>query len=195
MKKIQSSDIKPVGINLSVEIKITEKEINGVKTGKKLASKVQTEQYMGKVLAMGKGVKDKSQCPELEVGDYIIFDQFAGAVANTDDCYTKVIDGYNVIAISKEEDMNKDTIKPANDRILVEILDENFSVNGVEYEASIDPRDKVTQKGLVLKCGVNAEEVTEGEIVFFEPYAGNLIINETELKLKTLNYRDILYKI
>jgi co-chaperonin GroES (HSP10) len=195
MKKIQSSEIKPVGNNLSVEIKITEKEINGVKTGKKLASKVKTEQYMGKVLAIGRSVKDKTQCPELEVGDYIIFDQFAGAVANTEDCYTKVIDGYNVLAISKEEDMNKDTIKPANDRILVEILNENFSVNGLEYENSIDPRDKVTQKGLVLKCGVNVEDVVEGEVVFFEPYAGNLIVNETDLKLKTLNYRDILYKI
>lgn len=193
--KIQSSDIKPVGINLSVAISITDKEINGVKTGKKLAGKAKTEYYMGKVLALGTDVKNQNQCPEVEIGDFIMFDQFAGAVANTEDCYTKVIDGYNIIAISKEEDMNIDTIEPANDRILIEILDENFSVNGVEYETSIDPRDKVTQKGKVLKCGINSVGVKAGEMVFIEPFAGSLIINETELKLKTVNYRDILYKI
>jgi co-chaperonin GroES (HSP10) len=196
MKKLETKDVKPCGVNLSVKIKITEKEINGVKVGKQLASKSNVEFYMGEVLALGKNVSNQEQCPELEVGDFVMFNQFSGAVVASKDDYLKVITGYDVVAISKTEDMNIDTINPANDRILIKILNESSEVNGVEVEEVLDARDKQTQMGVVLKLGKNTEsDIAVGDTVFIDPFCGNLIINDSDLKLKTLNYRDILYKI
>lgn len=196
MKKLETKDVKPCGVNLSVKIKITEKEINGVKVGKHLASKSNVEFYMGEVLALGKNVSNQEQCPELEVGDFVMFNQFSGAVVASKDDYLKVITGYDVVAISKTEDMNIDTIIPANDRILIKILNESSEVNGVAIEEVLDARDKQTQMGIVLKMGKNAEsDVKVGDTIFIDPYCGNLIINDPDLKLKTLNYRDILYSI
>ena len=94
------------------------------------------------------------------------------------------------------EDMNINTIIPANDRVLIEILDENTEVNGVKIEESLDPRDKQTQKGKVIRLGIKAEgDIKEGDIVFIDPYDGNLIINDPDLKLKTIIYSEILFKI
>jgi len=196
MGKVKSSEITPCGINLLVSIKVTDKEIKGVKLGKQFASKTNVEFYMGQVLKLGKDATNKEQCPGLQEGDFVMFNQFSGAVAATSDNYTKVILGYDVVAISKEEDMNKETIIPANDRILIEVLNENLEINGVKVEDTLDPRDKQTQRGVVLKLGSNADsDVKVGDVVFIDPYTGNLIVNDSDLKLKVVNYRDILYKI
>jgi hypothetical protein len=47
----------------------------------------------------------------------------------------------------------------------------------------------------VISCAKNADQYPAGTIVAFEPYCGNLIVNENNLKLKTLQSFDVLYTI
>jgi len=196
MEKFNSNEIIPKGKNLSVAISITDNIVKGVNLGKKLAGKTNVEFYMGKVLKLGENATDIDQCPGLVEGDYIMFSQFGGVVAPSKDEYVKVIPGHDVVTISKQEDMNINTIIPTNDRILVEILDENTEVNGVKIEESLDPRDKQTQKCRIVRLGSQVKgDYKVGDLVFIDPYDGNLIINEPSLKLKTVIYNLILFKI
>lgn len=198
MKNLESKDLIPKHKYLIAEVQITEKEINGVKLGKQLSTKTNVAFYTGKVLKLGELAtsKDIEQCPGLEEGDYIFFSQFAGATPATKDKYTKVITGHDVVALSKNEDMNIDNIVPTNDRILVKILEEDYDTNGLHIEVNKDPRELQTQKCEVIRLGQYAEGgIKVGEIVFIEPDAGNLIINDPKMKLKTVNYRDILFSI
>lgn len=196
MEKLKTKDIVPHNENVVVSIEVTEKSINGLAITKELASKANVEFYIGKVEALGETANSNEQCPEVKTGDIVIFNQFAGAVATTSDNYTKVITGHDIVAISKTTEMKLEDITPTSDRILVEILNENLSTNGLSYEESLDARDKQTQCGRIIKLGSLAKTpLQEGTIVYFDPYQGNLILNETTQKLKVLSYRDILYSV
>ena len=196
MKKIKSNEIIPLGVNIAVEIKIKEKEINGVSLGKSLANKSNIEFYSGKVLKLGESSTDGKlgQCPNLEEGDFVIFSQFAGVVPPTEDIYMKVVTGHDIVAYSKNEDMNIEDIMPANERILVKILEEDIEINGVKIKGGQDPRELQVQKCEIIRLGLNSP-FKENDIVFIEPDCGNLIVNDPDLKLKTVEYRDILFKI
>ena len=59
MTKLEESQIVPCGKNVLVSIEIIEKEINGVKMGKQLATKMKTEFYIGTVLALGENANER----------------------------------------------------------------------------------------------------------------------------------------
>jgi len=163
----------------------------------KLATKLNTEFYYGKALKVAEGAKDDNNCPGLKDGDYIVFNQFSGSALPTEE-YCKAIYGHDVVAILEDLlDMRPETIKPTNDRILVElVLEKAVNEDGVYLGVQEDPREKQTQAAKVVSLGPNVTlDVKEGDIVYFDPYCGNLILNEDELKLKTVNQFDILFSI
>lgn len=188
---MQSTDIVPHNENVLVEIE-TQSNKNGLETDKKLASKNQVEFYIGKVLSKGNTADSNEQCPGLKVGDKVTFNQFAGSACPTGDVYTKIVRGDDIVAI-----FDNDKIIPTNDRILVQILDEGVkNQNGLDYIEESDPREKQTQRGKIIGKGKNAiSELEVGSIVHFDPYCGNLIVNDNELKLKTIRSFDILFSI
>ena len=191
-------DVIPRNQNVLVEIEKLKEVIDGVYVGNQNAVETDaqpTQFYVGKVHKFGPDAPDDSQCPEIEEGKYAIFSQWSGQVMPTEDGYTKVIPGFNIVAFTKSLDMKIEDLDPTNDRILVEIIQDNKVKDGVYNNADDDPRQSVTQRGRVISCASNADQYEVGAIVFFEPTAGNLIVNRVDQQLKTLNSKSILCEI
>jgi co-chaperonin GroES (HSP10) len=196
--KISKGNISPKNYYVLAEVTELETLKNNIYQGnQQLATKTNIEYYYGKALKLGPTALDKEQCPELKENDNIIFSQFAGFAAATEDSFCKAIRGSDIVAIvtSNFDDMTEKTIKPTGERILVKIIGENLIQGGIYDDTANDPREAVTQKGEVISCAKNADKYPKGTIVAFEPYCGNLIVNENNLKLKTVHSFDILYTI
>lgn len=189
---IKLEEVIPENDSILVTVEKLETKIDGVVIDDK-ASEFTRSFYETKVVAIGpKGSNKDSGCPDIEVGDTAIIDRTDGVNIPIKESYAKLVRGYSIVAMKKENGIMLAT----NDRILVEILDENLvSQEGVNYEKSYDPRERETQKGKVINCGPNAIQYPEGTIIFFDPYCGNLIVNEADKKLKTINSFDVLFKI
>jgi co-chaperonin GroES (HSP10) len=196
--EITKDKVTPENYYVLAEVTELEKVKDNIYSGpQQLATKTNIEYYYGKALTFGPRAKDPDQCAEVEENKNIIFSQFAGFVTETKDSYSKVIRGSDIVAIvnSNFEDMTEQTIDPTGERILVKIIGENLVNDGIYDDTKEDPRDAITQKGVVIKCAKNAQQFKPGTIVAFEPYCGNLIVNENNLKLKTVHSLDILYSI
>ena len=184
---MEKKNYNPYGENLLAEVtEFSTAEKDGIATEQKLASKTNIEFFYGEVAKKGNKVT------EMEEGDKIIFSQFAGYHLPTKDGYCKVILGGDIVAIVKDDFEKMEKVLATSDRVLVEIIDEALVNGGIYNDAGNDPRDADTQKGRVLHCGPKAEQFPEGTIVLFDPYCGNLILNEANKKLKTVNTFDIL---
>ena len=196
--RIDVNQIVPKNQNLLVSITKLDKVKDGIFDDKKIigdSDVLPVEYYVGKVLAVGEKVLDKEQCPELKLNDYVFFSQFSGYIAPTSNTFSKIITGYDIVAILTDpNNMNTETIKPSNDRILVEIINESLVKDGI-YDNTQDPTENLTQKGKVISCGVNAENYEVGTIVHFEPFCGSDIVRNKEQHLKTVNSLDILFHI
>ena len=197
---MNKGEVKAHGRHVLVEVTKLPEVIEDVHVGEQARmTKTQTEFYYGEALEVGPNAADDDQCPELVKGDKVIFQQLGGFMVPTTDGYCKIMDGYNIVAKTTSlEEMNKKTITPTGDRILIEVIGEGLvseDADGNEFydESKGDPRDQDTQKGIVVSCGPQAEVIAEGTIVFFDPYCGNLIVNEADLMLKTVNSFDILF--
>jgi len=198
MKKFKSGDIKPKNENVLVEVQRLEETVEGVYVGNgngKDEDAMPIEFFIGKVVDFGDKAAGPKYCPELEKGKYVYFNQFSGCSIATEDSYSKVIRGYDIIAISNDMDMNKEEIRPTNDRILVEVLKAESITEGVYTGEAKDPREANVSLAKVLSCGVNATEYAKGTIVAFEPYCGNPIIRNTKEEIKTINSEDILFTL
>jgi co-chaperonin GroES (HSP10) len=198
MAMLEKEEITPENFYVLAEVTELEKVKNGIYSGsQQLATKTNIEYYYGKALSLGPKAKDPEQCVEVEVNKNIVFSQFAGFATETKDGYCKVIRSSDIVAIvnSNFEDMTEKTIEPTGERILVKIIGEGLVQDGIYDDTSDDPREAITQKGIVIKCAKNAQKYKPGTIVAFEPYCGNLIVNEHDLKLKTVNSFDILYSV
>jgi len=188
---IKLEEVVPQNDNVLVTVNSLEKHMNGVVMDDK-PDQYTKSFYETTVIAIGpEGLSKESGCPELEVGDKAIIDKFDGVNLPVKEHYTKLVRGYAIVAVSKKDGIMLAT----NDRILVEIVEEEFDQDGVKFDKSFDPRERETQKGKVINCGPNAVQYPEGTIVFFDPFVGNLIVNEPTKKIKTINSFDVLFKI
>jgi co-chaperonin GroES (HSP10) len=195
---MEKMKVTPHYVNVLAEVTVLPTEVNGVYVGEQSeGTMTRAEFYYGTALKKGPLANEKDQCPELEEGDGIIFNQFAGHHVATDDGFCKVLRGHDIVAIVSDlTNMNEETIKPTGDRILVRIIGEELiSEDGVYDDTSEDPRDLATQKGLVISCGPNAEQIEAGTTICFDPYCGNLIVNEANKQLKTINSFDVLFSL
>jgi co-chaperonin GroES (HSP10) len=191
-------EVKPHGVHLVAEVTILPEESEGVYTGPaKQSTKTEIEYYYGKAISLGDGCSGKDQCPELNEGDGLVFSQFAGHHTKTEDGFCKVVRGHDIVAILDDmKNINENTIRPTGDRILVEIINESvIDENGIFNDSKPDPRQLATQMGRVISCAKNAHQFETGEVVAFEPYVGNLIVNEPGKKLKTVNSFDIIFSV
>lgn len=196
--EINKSQIAPQNFYVLAEVTELEKVKNGIYSGPgQKATKTNIEYYYGKALALGKDATNDDACPEVKEDSNIVFSQFAGFATATQDGYCKAIRATDIVAIvnGNFEDMTEKTIEPTGERILVKIIGEGLVNEGIYDDTNDDPREAITQKGVVIKCAKNAHKYKPGTIVAFEPYCGNLIVNESNLKLKTVHSLDILYSI
>jgi co-chaperonin GroES (HSP10) len=188
--------ITPHNVHVLAEVVKLPTEEDGIYVGgQDQMTKTRVEYYYGKALKLGINANDPSQCPEVKEGDGIIFSQIAGSQVVTD-TYCKIIRGNIIVALYTDiKNMNKETIRPTGDRILVEIIGEKLINDGIYDSSKNDPRENATQKGVVISCGESAEKIEPGTIVAFDPYCGNLIVNEEDNMLKTVNSFDILFSL
>jgi co-chaperonin GroES (HSP10) len=191
-------NVKPHGVHLVAEVTILPDEVGGVYTGSaKQSTKTEIEYYYGKATTLGSAVNEEEQCPELEEGDGVVFSQFAGYHTKTEDGFCKVVRGHDIVAILDDmEAINENTIRPTGSRILVELINESvIDEDGVFNDSKPDPRELATQTGRVIACAKGADQFEVGTIVAFEPYVGNLIVNEPGKQLKTVNSFDIIFSV
>ncbi len=190
--------INPQNFNILAEVTKLPTMVDGIYIGEaSMATKTDTEFYFGAALKIGDRSKEIDQCPEIKEGDNIIFNQFSGYAIPTEDGYCKIIRGHDIVAIvkGKFEDMSVKNVKPTGTRVLVEILGEKLVQDGIYDDSKADPREALTQKGIVVSCAKGATQYKKGTVVAFDPYCGNLILNENDCKLKTINSLDILYTV
>ena len=190
--------VRPHKAHLVAEVTVLPEEVDGVYVGPaRQSTKTEIEYYYGKAIELGDEANSKEQCPELVEGDGVVFSQFAGYHVKTDDGFCKVVRGHDIVAILDDmENINEETIRPTGDRLLVEIINESVvDADGIFNDSKPDPRELATQKGRVIACAEGADQFEVGTIVAFEPYGGNLIVNEPGKKLKTVNSFDILFSV
>ena len=198
--KLETNSIKPRNESVLVSVLFKEDiDADGNYVGGDVqANKMNIEFYHGTVEGFGEKADNDNQCPGLNNGDHIIFSQFAGCSVPTEDKFCKIIRGYDIIAIAKDVNMEKDSIKPTADRILIDVIEESSIDDGGFYNGGEhNPAEKQTQKGVILELGPNVDssQFQKGDTVFFDPYCGNMIIDNTKMKLKTINSFDVLFTI
>ncbi len=188
-------EIKPANWSVVASIKAVDTVEDGVYTGESAESTAeQTEFYIANVESIGPNACDEDQCPELEEGETIWFSHFAGVHVPTEEGFTKVIRGHDIVAKTNDTDMKTENIKATENRILVELIAESeINEDGIATQLTQDPRQADTAKGSVLHCGPNADKYEAGTIVHFDPYCGSLIIREPNRNLKAVNSFDILF--
>ncbi len=196
---MKSEKITPHNKSVLAEVLVLPDEVDGVYIGEG-AKVTKTDQafYLGVAKKLGEMAADKDQCPGLKEGDGIVFSKIAGFQVKTDDVYCKVINGYDIVATVKDvkEGMRVENIKPAGDRVLVKVIGEELIEDGV-YDSTRgeDPREGVTQKGIVISCGPEALNIEAGTIVAFDPFCGAPVVNDGEVFLKAINSFDILFSL
>jgi len=193
---MDSTKIKPNFVNVLVEVTKVSTEKDGIYIGEgEFVTKTNQAFYWGKVISKGKEASGKDQCPNLKNGDYVIFSQIAGVTIPTEDSYCKVIRGHDIVGILKDKDkmISKENIKPTKNRVLVEVIQEKIIKDGIYDDSQEDPREALTQRGIVIECAEDATQFKVGSIVHFDPYVGNPIFNDGELFLKTIHSFDILF--
>jgi co-chaperonin GroES (HSP10) len=194
---MKTNKVTPHNVHVLAEVVKLPSEEDGIYVGgADQMTMTNVQYYYGKALSIGNQVNTPEQCPEVKPGDGIIFSQIAGSQITTDDVYCKIIRGHAIVALYTDlKNMNKETIKPTGDRILVEIIGEKLINEGIYDSSKSDPRENATQRGVVISCGASAEKIAPGTIVAFDPFCGNMIVNEKDMQLKTVNSFDILFSL
>ena len=138
--------------------------------------------YMGEVLDAGKEAKEMG----IKNGDIIMFSSFSGIHASTEGDIVKVIPTTDaMVRINKFEshkELDVNDIEPLNDRILIEVLDNNIEEEQDENEFvetdidKEDPRITSVTYGKVLKVAEKAHNIVEvGDVVLIEHFVGEII--------------------
>lgn len=193
-KKLKIGNIKPRNENVIVTVENIETVKDGVYQNNRNSvdnTVMPIEYYFCKIISFGELAKNKDQCPEIKVGNFAFISQFAGQVVPTVESYTKVVSGYNIVAITEDKDMKIENIKPTNDRVLVELIKNSDLDEEIFSSQKSDPMDGDTQSGIILEVGSNVEDYKKGDIVYFEPFCGSLIMKN----IKTINHLDILFTV
>jgi len=197
--KLTVKEVIPRNENVLISIESVEKISEGIFNNSGFnpidKSAMPIEYYTAKIEKFGEDANSIHQCPEVKEGMYAIVSQFAGCIVPTEDKYTKIVPGYNIVAISDTLELNEKTINPTADRVLVKLIEASKIQDGVFNDTGDDPRGAITQKAIVVRCAENAQQYKIGSIAYFEPFCGNLIFDDGSTKLKTLNSKDILFTV
>lgn len=151
--------------------------------------------YYGKVLSVGENVS------EVEVDDYIIFHQLAGAhIFSKEKELVKVISEINVVAKSKKADMSVQNVKMIKDRILIDVTEEykeektegGFIISSKNKEKNLRQKELYKGKIIQLSPSTKKQGYAKGDIVYLQTDVGN-DINEVKGKgsYKTIYWQDV----
>jgi len=162
------------------------------------STKMDISNYIGKVISMGDTELVHKHTPELQIGDNVMFSQFAGYHVPTEKgVFGKVVHAHDIhCKVDNPMKFGKDNVTPMGARISVEILKpEDTTESGIFVgTAESDPRELDMEKCKVLGVGPNAKEYKEDDIVFIPEYVGNKV-PLGDIMLKTVNYDDVLFMI
>jgi len=155
----------------------------------------------GKVTSKGSLADSLEHCPGLEVGDTVVFTEFAGYYIPTEKDLYKAIRGYDIIGKSMKEINDKKDLDiiPTGDRVLVEIIDLTKDSDGLITNIS-DPRlaDMIYGKIIKINPEINKQNLKVGQHVAFAPYAGTTIRNfesDESKELRIIVEHDILFTV
>ena len=132
----------------------------------------------GEVVATGPGISAPTACPDLKVGNYVAFTQFAGYFLPTDDAENlyKMIKGYDIVAMA--EGYNNENLEevwePTADRMMVQVikLDDDVVLNGAK-----DPRlaELIFAKVVKKSKWSSLAGVGVGDTIAFDPWVGTTL--------------------
>jgi co-chaperonin GroES (HSP10) len=156
----------------------------------------------GEVISIGPDATTLEQCPDLKVGDTVVFTEFAGYfIATEGDDLCKVLRGYDIIGkfMNNKDIEKRESAIPTGNRILAEMVDTSETQDGVILNAK-DPRLADLSYGKILKVNplINKLGLEEGQLVAFPPYVGTIIRNyesEEKKELKMIVEEDILFTV
>jgi len=173
-----------------------------VDKGALLTEKMSSEESVvvrkGVVVHIGKDVDSDDSCKNLEIGDIVLFTEFAGYYIPTSDSNLhKAMKGYDIIGKMKNDKMEVKDLIPTANRVLVEV--DNGTGESL-FDDIRDPRVADLSYGKVVAIGDSVKEldINVGDIVAFPPYAG-VVVQEHESidiqEMKTVVEFDILFTV
>jgi len=215
LNEIKLDTIVPKGDRVLVDIYLPpEKTESGIivpdTVDKFTSNKLDIHNYAGTVIAIGDKKDVHAENPGLKLGDKVLFSQFSGYhLPTSKDVFAKVIHSHDIHSkIKSFMKFGKHEVQPTNDRLVVEIivagkdvgdgqreLESGILVSSESVKANSDPREVDSLKAKVLAIGPNAKDYEVGDIVFIPVYGGNDVTTNKGDMLKTINYRDVLFKI
>lgn len=203
MKLKNVKSVKPLQKGVLVDVHSVSKVVDGIFTGESEFNPTDIKMYFGTVEKVGPGSTEKDACPGLKEGDIGFFSEFSGYHIATDEkSMKKLIPAYDIMAIVKNtKELNKDTITPTSDRVLVEVkfLDQDEGGVILSDADAKDPKLKDLDYGTVITNGPSTKGlVKENQVVAYDPYSGEIIrkaagISVPELRL--IREDDILFII
>lgn len=158
----------------------------------------------GEILAVGPNANEAAYCPEINVGDIVAVNSFAGshiATSKPNELY-KIMGGYSIM--TKIDDINnlkEDTLTPVANRLLIEVkfIDQDETGLVLLADEASDPRLEDLDYGTILKVGPSCKlGYKKGDIVAYQPYAGENIRQATSADspaLRVLIEEDVLLTI
>lgn len=215
LNEIKLNTIIPKGDRVLVNITLPPKETEiGIivpdTVDKFTSTKMDINNYIGTVVAIGDAKEVHKDNPGLKAGDKVIFSQFAGYhVPTSKEIFSKVVHSHDIHAKTKKlMKFGNDDVIPTNDRLLIKIilpgkalgdgvreLESGIIVSEKNVKDADDPREVDSQKAKVLAIGPKVKDYEVGDIVFIPTYVGNAITVTSGDILKTVNYNDVLFKV
>lgn len=153
----------------------------------------------GKVIAMGPTAKEAEACPEVNVGESVVFNRYAGShivTKNTDEI-NKVMDGHFIMARLQDiNNINEETAYPVANRVLIKVKYVDQDEDGLVFDNASNPGLEDLDYGEIVKVGSSCKlGYKVGEIVAYNTYAGENIrraVSADIPALRVLNEDDVL---
>lgn len=162
------------------------------------SSRLDIDNYTGEIVALGESEKIEELSPGLKIGDNVLFSQFAGYHVPTGrDVFAKLLTSTDIhCKVQNGMKLKLEEATPVGDRLLLEVLpEEEVTESGIIVgKQDTDPRQLDAEKCKVRGIGPNVKDEYEiGDIVYIPQYVGNTVILDDGMRVKTVNYFDILF--
>jgi len=214
LSEVKLDSIIPKGDRVLVDIYIPPEQTDSgiVLSGndRLTSTKMDIHNYAATVVAIGDKKEVHQDNPGLKPGDKVLFSQFAGYhVPAEKGVFAKVVHSHDIHAkIKRIMKFKNDEVIPTNDRLVVKemILGEDIGDGKVKLDSGIiidqeaarageDPAEVDSIKTEVIAVGPKAKDYVVGDIVYIPTYVGNVIVTASGDFIKTINYKDVLFKV
>ena len=204
LEKVKIRKVIPKGNGVLIHIKRTPKTTaSGLYIGTEnefSSSRMDIDNYTGKVEAIGYADKVEEGCPGLKVGDTVIVSQFAGYhIPTKREVFAKIVHATDIHCKTHNSmKLELDKLEATGSRLLLEIKNEDDQVSEggiIMGKQESDPNAIDTQRCEVWGVGPTASEYQKGDIVYIPAYVGNIVILDNGMMVKTVNFNDVLFML